>query len=55
MLLAEMLQGFSILYQRLKVKSLTFGHFYTKSHTKINLLKAWALGLLLAEMPKDFQ
>ena len=33
---------------------LAFGHFYTKSHTKIILVKAWPLGLLLADMPKDF-
>ena len=39
----------------LKVKCLTFGYFYTKSHTKINLAKAWPLGLLLADTPKDFQ
>ena len=64
MLLAKMLQRFSILYQnavvkipiqKSKIKYLTFGTFYTKFHTNINLLKAWLLGLLLADMPKDFQ
>ena len=46
MLLAEMLLRVSISYQnspakdsdsKVKVKFLTSGHFYTKSHTKINL------------------
>ena len=64
MLLAEMTKDFQyrikiallkIPIQMLKVKCLTFGYFYTKSHTKINLVKAWPFGLLLADMPKDFQ
>ena len=32
-----------------------WGHFYTKSHTNLNLVQAWPLGLPLADMPKDFQ
>ena len=64
MLLAETLHRVSISYQnspakdsdsKVKEKFLTSGRFYTKSHTKINLVKAWPLGLLLADMPKDFQ
>ena len=41
--------------QRLKMKYLTFVHFYTKSHTNINLVKPWPLGFLLADMPEDYQ
>merc|ERR1711875_99963 len=45
---------FKILTQRLKVKCLTFRHFYTKFLAQINLIKAWSLGMLLAEMPRRF-
>ena len=44
----------AILIQRLKVKCLTFRHFYSKFLAQIDLIKTWHLGMLLAEMPRRF-
>ena len=45
---------FKIFIQRLKLKCLTFRHFYTQYFAQIDLTKAWPLAMLLAKMPRRF-